>query len=152
MPFGAFSFCSSTPSTSSVDASLISFRSNVALPSSYTHWSRPSLFLKITNATVPISRIVCTAPLTFTASPVFAFKSSVISNVSFFFTPVWYSMTVSLLLNFVPYYYFFNNFLSESIFLNAKKPGIHNRIPGRIILISAVPPAFELVFEFISRT
>jgi hypothetical protein len=38
------------------------------------------------------------------------------------------------------------------VFLIQKSPGIHNRIPGRIILISAVPPAFELVFEFISRT
>ena len=88
-PFGALSSLFTAPSTSTVAASFRSFKSNFVFPSSNTHWRSPSLFRKTTNATSPISLMVWTAPFTFTVFPSKSpAKISLISTVSFLFTPV----------------------------------------------------------------
>ena len=99
MPCAARSSLRIVPSTSTADASLSSFKSKAVTPSSNTHCTRPSRLRRITNATFPISRIVCTAPFTFTSVPSACTSNSPISNVFAFFTPSKYSIIVFRLLS-----------------------------------------------------
>ena len=63
-PFGAtILFCKNTLYLYGRCFSLKFSDPNLVTPSSYTHCNSPSLLRRTTNATSPISRIVCTAPL-----------------------------------------------------------------------------------------
>ena len=89
IPDGAFSESARVPDTSMVSASFKSFREKSAAPGSYTHCSSPSLFLRMTKAIGPISRMVWIAPFTFTSLPSRpGLTRSEISIVSFCSTPV----------------------------------------------------------------
>ena len=131
MPWGAFSDSATIPVTSAVAASFTSLRSKPDKPFSYTHCTRPPRFLSITKATVPMSRIVWTAPFTFTVCPFTSSLSrSASSKVSDFFTPFTSSIVFSPFRCCIPG--------------KTKRPGILKYPGTEIIKIkSAVPPALN---------